>query len=118
MWFEIIDAAANVVFTVVVPAIIVGVGTMLGKRYKDETLKADVLKNIENAVDIVQDEYAVWRKRAHADGKLTAEERAEALALAKTKAVAIAQGPAAEIIKNLAVYEFNSIVKRILAARK
>ena len=80
-----------------------------------ETEAVDVLRN---AVSLVGEDFVVWRKRANADGKLTAEEREEAKTLAINKAKELASGPVLRMLTRWGTNKLSALVNRIVQGEK
>ena len=80
-----------------------------------ETEAGDTLRS---AVAQVGDDFVVWRKRANADGKLTAEEREEAKTLAIAKAHTLARGPVSRMLTKWGVQKLSALITRVVQGEK
>jgi len=81
-------------------------------------VETEAVDTLRNAVSLVGDEFVVWRKRANADGKLTAEEREEAKNLAISKAHALATGPVARMLTKWGVQKLSALITRVVQGDK
>ena len=81
-------------------------------------VETDAVDTLRNAVSLVGDDFVVWRKRANADGKLTAGERTEARDLAITKAHALATGPVAKLLTKWGVQKLSALITRVVQGDK
>ena len=81
-------------------------------------VETDAVDTLRNAVSLVGDDFVVWRKRASADGKLTAEEREEAKDLAISKARELATGPVLRMLTRWGTWKLTALVNRIVQGEK
>lgn len=87
------------------------------KHYGNETVR-EAIEALEAGIAHSEEDYVEWAKRAKADGKLTKEERAEAMRIARDKALSIAKGPALNLLKTKGSDILNAWIKKILERRK
>jgi hypothetical protein len=81
-------------------------------------VEAEAIDTLRNAVSTVGDEFVVWRKRAAKDGKLTAEERAEAKKLAVDKAKELATGPVLRVFSKWGADKLSALINRVVKGEK
>ena len=81
-------------------------------------VETESIDTLRNAVSLVGDEFVVWRKRANADGKLTAEEREEAKTLAIAKAHTLATGPVSRMLTKWGVQKLSALITRVVQGDK
>lgn len=92
---------------------------LLIKKIKNEQLQKEVYEAFEVGVSKVQEDFVTWAKRAAKDGKLTKEERQEAMNMAKKVAIDTASNDKVRsTIMSLASDHVNNIIKNIVATRK
>lgn len=118
------EAIGSILWQVLVPLIIMAVGlivTMVFKRllgdWKDKAVYAEALEALQEGIDAAQEDFVVWRKRAAADGKLTAMERRQAMKLAWSHTKDVATGPAGELVLSWGWGRVQSLIKQLLAKR-
>ena len=85
-------------------------------KYNETELFREALKALQIGIDATQEDFVAWAKRAREDGKLTKEERAEAMIMAKNHALTHLDtgSPVFQIVKNWTIDEVNSYIKRLL----
>jgi len=81
-------------------------------------VEAEAIDTLRNAVSTVGDDFVVWRKRAAKDGKLTAEERAEAKKLAMDKAKDLASGPVLRLFTKWGTDKLSALINRVVKGDK
>ena len=81
-------------------------------------VETEAVDTLRNAVSLVGEDFVVWRKRANADGKLTAEEREEAKTLAIAKAHTLATGPVARMLTKWGVQKLSALITRVVQGEK
>lgn len=87
------------------------------KRINNEILK-EALEALQAGVAHSDDTFVEWAKKAKEDGKLTKEEREEALKIAKNKALELAKGPALDLLKRQGAAILNMWIKKIVEKNK
>ena len=81
-------------------------------------VETDAVDTLRNAVSLVGDDFVVWRKRANADGKLTAEEREEAKTLAIAKAMQLGTGPVLRVLTKWGTQKLSALITRVVLGEK
>ena len=81
-------------------------------------VETDAVVTLRNAVSLVGDDFVVWRKRANADGRLTAEEREEAKTLAIAKARELATGPVLRMLTKWGTTKLSALITRVVQGDK
>jgi hypothetical protein len=81
-------------------------------------VETEAVDTLRNAVSLVGDDFVVWRKRANADGKLTAEEREEAKTLAINKARELATGPVLRMLTKWGTTKLSALITRVVQGEK
>lgn len=90
-------------------------GTVIRKIMRED-FDVQVAEAIKVGVDQTQEEFVIWAKRAAADGKLTKEERQQAMELARTTAMKYANNKQVrQYIFTMSKEVLNSWVKRLLS---
>ena len=81
-------------------------------------VETEAVDTLRNAVSLVGDEFVVWRKRANADGKLTADEREEAKTLAINRARDLATGPVLRMLTKWGTTKLSALITRVVQGEK
>lgn len=85
---------------------------------KEKNVEEEIIEALRQAVDDTQENYVDWWKAASADGKLSKEERQQALGIAKQTAMRLLKGPAKEVAFTWSIEKINSIIRRILESKQ
>jgi len=85
---------------------------------KQKGLEEQVVEALRQAVDHTQEQYVDWWKDASEDGKLSKEERQQALGIAKQTALRLLDGPARDMAYTWTTEKIDSIIRRILDAKQ
>lgn len=91
---------------------------LLWKLLRSKGIEDQAIDTLRTAVAQVGDDFVVWRKRAAADGKLTKEERTQAVDLAKAKAMELASGPVLRLLLRWGEDKLNGLVTRVVQGEK
>lgn len=90
----------------------------LKKKLKLSDAQAQALDAIADAVNYTQEAFVAEAKAAAEDGKLTEQEIAIARAMAKKKALDIANGPALKFLQSLAQESWSRLINQIVEKMK
>lgn len=92
---------------------------LLITKINNIALRDAIYEAFEQGVSHTQEEFVTWAKRASADGKLTKEERTEAMNKAYELAIEAAKSPKVKkIIESMDWLEIVNVIKNIVVARK
>lgn len=108
-----LDIITTVIGTVV--TILLG---LLVKWLRAKGVETQAIDTINNAVQLVHDEFVHELKAAKSDGKLTKEEVDRARELAVNKALELAKGPVKDLLLTWGVEKVKALIGRVVQGGK
>jgi len=115
-WWETL-LTSEAVWNVVGAGLLFVLGLVMNLLRK-KGVEEQAIDTLRTAIAQVTDDFVVWRKRAAADGKLTKEERTQAVDLAKAKAKELASGPVLKLLLRWGEDRLSGLVSRIVQGEK
>tara|TARA_R110000737_G_scaffold297793_1_gene304605 strand:+ start:146 stop:511 length:366 start_codon:yes stop_codon:yes gene_type:complete len=102
---------------------VVGLGLTwaLGLLYswmRKHGVETSAVDSLRDGIAQAGDEFVVWRKRAAADGKLTAEDREAAKRMAADNALLIAKGPVLKMLTSWGKPKMEAMISRLVQGEK
>lgn len=116
---EFIMKTCSEALIVLVCSVVSYLAALLIRRVQNERLQRQLYTALEIGVSTVQETFVTWAKRAAQDGKLTKDERSEAMKKAFETAMEVAENDTVRTaLTELSMEEINNIIKNIIAWRK
>lgn len=113
------------IFSVIEPAVWSVVGLLVVyllkqglDKWKEKGLKSEIYEALRIGVDDAQERFVTWHKRASEDGKLTKEERQEAMRIAIEVARTHLGGEALKLLLTWSFEQVQSVIKQYVEKKK
>lgn len=90
----------------------------LWKFLRKKSLEEAAVDALRDGVQLTQDRFVVFAKRAAEDGKLSKEEREAARQMAIEEALALAKGPVKDLLLSWGLPKLQALVGRIVQGSK